>query len=348
MYIFHFQECIFRLSILILTFLSYTAYHASRKPISIVKNSKKFLDCSHDKKFCHSWISEIDGKHEDEAKTMLGLLDTSFLVSYAIFMFASGMLAERVDLRMFLSMGMLMSGVMTMLFGAAFFWGVHTIWYLVLVQILAGMVQTTGWPGVVTVMANWFGKGRRGLIMGIWNSHTSIGNILGALIAGAYVTDNWGLSFAMPGLLMCSIGKTKCVFEFLNSFIHLGFLIYLFLIPEPSIIGMHPPKQRSSLDTPNSSSDSEKSLRKSQSSQRLIDSAYESETEGGIVFHVKQSNTTAISFWGALKIPGVIEFSLCLFFAKLVSYTFLFWLPNYISSTSGLDARQVVNFMQNH
>ena len=111
---------------------------------------------------------------------------------------------------------------------------------------------------------------------------------------------------------------------------------------------MHPPKQRSSLDTPNSSSDSEKSLRKSQSSQRLIDSAYESETEGGIVFHVKQSNTTAISFWGALKIPGVIEFSLCLFFAKLVSYTFLFWLPNYISSTSGLDARQVVNFMQNH
>ena len=56
------------------------------------------------------------------------------------------------------------------------------------------------------------------------------------------------------------------------------------------------------------------------------------------MFHVKQSNTTAISFWGALKIPGVIEFSLCLFFAKLVSYTFLFWLPNYISEMSGVNA----------
>lgn len=30
---------------------------------------------------------------------------------------------------------------------------------------------------------------------------------------------------------------------------------------------------------------------------------------------------------------GVVEYSLCLFFAKLVSYTFLFWLPSYIENT---------------
>ena len=81
------KEYLFRLIVLLLTFLSYTAYHASRKPISIVKNSKEFLDCSGDKKFCHSWVSEMDGKHEDEARTLLGLLDTSYLVSYAVFMF---------------------------------------------------------------------------------------------------------------------------------------------------------------------------------------------------------------------------------------------------------------------
>lgn len=32
-----------------------------------------------------------------------------------------------------------------------------------------------------------------------------------------------------------------------------------------------------------------------------------------------------------LSLQGVIEFSLCLLFAKLVSYTFLFWLPLYIT-----------------
>jgi OPA family glycerol-3-phosphate transporter-like MFS transporter 1/2 len=31
---------------------------------------------------------------------------------------------------------------------------------------------------------------------------------------------------------------------------------------------------------------------------------------------------------------GVVEYSLSLFFAKLVSYTFLYWLPLYIKSSS--------------
>ncbi|PIK50342.1 putative sugar phosphate exchanger 2 [Apostichopus japonicus] len=42
------------------------------------------------------------------------------------------------------------------------------------------------------------------------------------------------------------------------------------------------------------------------------------------------SQQPPITFCGALLIPGVIEFSLCLFFAKLVSYSFLFWLPFYL------------------
>ena len=37
----------------------------------------------------------------------------------------------------------------------------------------------------------------RGLIMGIWNSHTSVGNILGGLIAGAESNslDTWFVTF---------------------------------------------------------------------------------------------------------------------------------------------------------
>ncbi len=52
------------------------------------------------------------------------------------------------------------------------------------------------------------------------------------------------------------------------------------------------------------------------------------------------TTSSAIGFLEALRIPGVVEFSLCLFFAKLVSYTFLYWLPNYINSTSAVDAKE--------
>ncbi len=30
-------------------------------------------------------------------------------------------------------------------------------------------------------MGNWYGKGKRGAVMGIWNAHTSLGNILGSV-----------------------------------------------------------------------------------------------------------------------------------------------------------------------
>lgn len=64
-----------------------------------------------------------------------------------------------------------------------------------------------------------------GLIFGIWNSHTSIGNILGSLIAGYFVETNWGNSFMVPGLIMAVV----------------GFLLFLFLVVYPEDVGCTPP-----------------------------------------------------------------------------------------------------------
>ena len=59
-------------------------------------------------------------------------------------------------------------------------------------------------------------------------------------------------------------------------------------------------------------------------------------TEGGGA----AANNEAVSFLSCLKIPGVVEFALCFFFAKFVSYTFLFWLPYYLESI-GFDKTKV-------
>ena len=132
------REVVYRTSVLLLTFLAYTSYHLSRKPISIVKNSKAFLDCGHhgdNTTNCRSWITQIDGKSEKEAKTYLGLLDTSYLFSYAFFMFWSGIVAERMDLRFYLSGGMILSGIFTFLFGLAYNTGIHSLGYFIAIQV---------------------------------------------------------------------------------------------------------------------------------------------------------------------------------------------------------------------
>merc|ERR1719239_1181245 len=115
---------------------------------------------------------QMNGTSEESAKSDLANLDLAYLISYAVFMFVSGWVAERLDLRYFLSGGMILSGVATFFFGFAYTAGIHSYGYLIGMQVLNGVFQSTGWPGVVTVVANWFGKGRKGLIMGIWNSHT--------------------------------------------------------------------------------------------------------------------------------------------------------------------------------
>jgi OPA family glycerol-3-phosphate transporter-like MFS transporter 1/2 len=47
----------------------------------------------------------------------------------------------------------------------------------------------------------------------------------------------------------------------------------------------------------------------------------------------KEGESEGIRFIDAWRIPGVSAFAFCLFFSKLIAYTFLYWLPYYINST---------------
>jgi len=330
---------VYRVAIVFLTFWTYTFFHMSRKAISVVKTV--FLNCTdheHDDEendfhnaTCTSFISEVDGLDKNEATQLEGWLDTSFLFSYAFFMFISGFVAERMDLRYFLSIGMLFSGIFVFLLGFAKVAGIHKIAYFIGMQVLGGAFQAFGWPGVVTVMANWFGKGKKGLLFGIWNSHTSVGNILGGILAGIFVEDDWAYSFIVPGSII-AVG---------------GFIIWLVLVPRPEDVNLSSDlsvyyNQRSAQDI--SRPGEHTPLLQS---PEFSDEEESFEPEVRVVSPQQQPNNripptesnqqnheeTAISFLGALKIPGVIEFSLCLFFAKLVSYTFLYWLPQLISES---------------
>ncbi|XP_047226651.1 glucose-6-phosphate exchanger SLC37A1 [Girardinichthys multiradiatus] len=335
----------------IVTFLLYTSFHLSRKPISIVK-SELHKNCSSIGELATVALGSGGGQeppslHTDvecswkpfdksNYKQLLGAMDYSFLCAYAIGMYLSGIIGERLPIRLYLTVGMLTSGLFTCLFGLGYIYNIHSLGFYIFVQVANGLVQTTGWPSVVTCIGNWFGKGRRGLIMGLWNSHTSVGNILGSLIAGYWVSSNWGLSFIVPGLIIGAMGV----------------VCFLFLIEHPNDLkciyaqNLSPGNSVSAKSWNGANGHSKlylqnKHHKKQSYDMELLlpqDSVYVPAQP--VVVVKSESELSAISFMGALRIPGVVEFSLCLLFAKLVSYTFLFWLPLYITKAAHLDAKK--------
>ncbi|KAL3824559.1 hypothetical protein ACJIZ3_020588 [Penstemon smallii] len=308
---------------LLLTFTAYAAFHASRKPPSIVKSiltnpSNETLPINSTKNASSASNSDQDpfqfaqnplrnetgwapfdgprGPHR------LGELDLSFLLAYAIGMYVSGHIGDTMDLRIFLSIGMLGSGIFVILFGLGYFLDLHSFGAFVIIQVFCGLFQSVGWPCVVAVVGNWFGKAKRGLIMGVWNSHTSVGNIIGSVVASSVLGYGWGWSFVLPGIFI----------------IFVAIFIYMFLVVNPENIGFEL---------------SGKEVEMSVEGVALVSSEkIETGEEGGMI--KDEEGSVAIGFFEAWRLPHVASYAFCLFFSKLVAYTFLYWLPFYIRHTA--------------
>lgn len=170
-------------------------FHATRKTFSNVKAT-----------ITDEWLGSCDAKNDtcvplkpdsiwnahhflpnqDRSKIFLGTLDAIFLAAYSVGLFISGILGDRFNLRYVLFIGMCSSAVSLFLFGVVTEWvGVYNEALYIIIWIINGLAQSTGWPAVVAVMGNWFGKNGRGLIFGIWAANASVGNIFGALMVAS-------------------------------------------------------------------------------------------------------------------------------------------------------------------
>ncbi|KDP39938.1 hypothetical protein JCGZ_03469 [Jatropha curcas] len=311
--------------LLIRSLRAYTCYHASRKPSSIVKSvldpdpntppsgespwpiGNIFIKdelmgtnkSSHLKKGWHPF-------NGPDGTSKLGEIDVAFLSCYSLGMYVAGHLGDTLDLRLFLTSGMIGSGFFVGLFGMGYFWKIHVFWFYLVMQMLAGLFQATGWPSVVAVIGNWFGKRRRGLIMGVWNAHTSVGNISGSLLAASVLDYGWGWSFIAPG-----------------AFIVMGgILVFLFLAAYPEDVGF-PCANGCEQKVEPASSDMEAERHKGRKGR----------VDKNDNVQAASTSKRGVGLIQACLIPGVIPFALCLFFSKLVAYTFLYWLPFYLSQT---------------
>ena len=65
-------------------------------------------------------------------------------------------------------------------------------------------------------------------MMGLWNSHTSVGNIAGSVVAGAFVEHDWALSFIVPGIIIILM-SLPVLFFFVPRTFRYQQLLWLFL-----------------------------------------------------------------------------------------------------------------------
>lgn len=342
----------FHLAIYLITFFAYALFHASRKTFSNIKTTVSDnwrASCDLDDKYHNCtefkpdsvWNTHRFFGTESEAKIFLGTLDSIFLSAYAIGLFISGMLGDRFNLRYVLTLGMTLSAVSIFMFGVVSEWlTVYNKFYYIVFWIINGFLQSTGWPAVVAVMGNWFGKSGRGLIFSVWASTANAGNVLGALMVASVL--KYGYEYA---ILFTS-----------GSLFAGGIVVFFGLVTCPQEIGLPDPDAPDPTRQPLRQGVYDGQDQDGDQSENIIissndggdDDEDDDDDENDICPVVadttslndngngKKNDTgsggSPVGFWQALMLPGVLMYSLCYACLKMVNYSFLFWLPFYLTS----------------
>ena len=120
----------------IIIFIGYATYAYNRKSVSFV--IPKLLD---------------HGLQPDQ----VGLIASSQNLAYAISKFLGGIASDRLSSKLLFSLGLLVSGLATILFSYSSSVTVFTIcWFM------NGLAQGAGWPSIAKLLKNWFSPSELG------------------------------------------------------------------------------------------------------------------------------------------------------------------------------------------
>nr|XP_054750364.1 sugar phosphate exchanger 3-like [Lytechinus pictus] len=318
-----------------LTFFAFVFIHAARKTFSNVRTALTetwTLLPLNETIFYNDTVEPNEDPLLDsigQAEVFFSVLDTVFLGSYAVGLFVSGFIGDRLDLRLVLSFGMCSSAMMMFLFGTLSEWvKVYNHWYYTIFWIMNGLLQGTGWPTLIAVMGNWFSQKSRGLVFGLWSACGSVGNIVGAFSASLVLTYGYEFAFLLTALLM----------------FFWGLVILLFLNPTPRDAGLYldgeleeeddeeysdDEKEKKSTAEDKSPFTSEDELK---SEKNELPTSNNQDDDNNDVNEEQRSRPEPIGFFQAFLLPGVACYSLGFACLKLVSYSLFSWLPYYLTS----------------
>ena len=142
------------------------------------------------------------------SKTSLGIFLTLNGVIYGVSRFVNGILADRMNARWFMSIGLAMCALANFAFGygedvAYWFTGEHDgtqftntmILFMGVMWVINGMLQGTGFPPCARLLTHWIPPMQLATKMSVWNTSHSIGAGL-VVILGGYIMGTMGMNMA--------------------------------------------------------------------------------------------------------------------------------------------------------
>ena len=140
-------------------------------------------------------------QEEGFTKADLGFALSAISIAYGFSKFISGSFSDRSNPRVFLPLGLILSGGIMLLMGLVP-WATSSITVMFVLLFLCGWFQGIGWPPCGRTMVHWWSQKERGGIVSVWNCAHNIGGGLPPLLFlwGMYLFSDWHSAFYMPAI----------------------------------------------------------------------------------------------------------------------------------------------------
>ena len=140
-------------------------------------------------------------QEEGFTKADLGFALSAISIAYGFSKFISGSFSDRSNPRIFLPLGLILSGGIMLLMGLVP-WATSSITVMFVLLFLCGWFQGMGWPPCGRTMVHWWSHRERGGIVSVWNCAHNIGGGLPPLLFlwGMYLFSDWHSAFYMPAI----------------------------------------------------------------------------------------------------------------------------------------------------
>lgn len=137
----------------------------------------------------------------------MGFIGAGLGIAYGLSKFIMGNVSDRSDAKIFLAIGLFLTGIINLLIPSALTMGVLVMFIIMFVN---GWVQGMGWPACARIITHWFCTNERGTKMGIWNTAHNVGAGMLAIavvpIGLYFFNGDWHGLFYVAGILCIFVG----------------------------------------------------------------------------------------------------------------------------------------------